>query len=141
MIRPEIEPCARDDNFDLSDRLSHLWLPAGTLALFQLPALAEFFRKSGRASGSPARVGGRLIGAVTTFVRILPAIVGAAFITELIYAWPGEGRLFILAAGQEDLPLLTGLLLFAAMSVLMLRFIAELVLLPDDSFGVVNDAV
>jgi peptide/nickel transport system permease protein len=129
---------ASSDNFDWGDRLSHLILPAGTLALFQIQPLAEYFRKRPSSAVRPTSTTAWLAELFALFAKKLPAIAGATLIVEVIFAWPGEGRLFLVAAGGEDFPLSASLLMFAAMSILTLRFIADLLKAPDDRFRAVE---
>ncbi|HET9391912.1 MAG TPA: ABC transporter permease [Candidatus Rubrimentiphilum sp.] len=129
---------ASSDRFDLDDRLSHLILPAVTLALFQIQPLMEYARSRRTAAGRSTAARDWVAGAFATFAWRLPAVIGATFIIEPIFAWPGAGRLVFIAADQGDFRLFSGVLLLAALCVLTLRFIAE-TFLPDDPFGVAND--
>lgn len=100
--------------------------PAFTLALFQIPIIAEYFnqRFAARANRAPM-LASTVLGLCVFLIMELPEIIGATIITELVFAWPGEGRLFFHALSQDDLWLATGLVLFNALLVLALRFVGQ----------------
>jgi peptide/nickel transport system permease protein len=52
-------------------------------------------------------------------------MVGGAVITEEVFAWPGLGRLLILAVGQRDIPLVQGLLLVFATSFVLVNLFVD----------------
>jgi glutathione transport system permease protein len=52
-------------------------------------------------------------------------MVGGAVITEEVFAWPGMGRLLILAVGQRDIPLVQGLLLVFATSFVLVNLLVD----------------
>jgi len=66
-----------------------------------------------------------LIPLVTATALSLPALFGGAIITETIFAWPGEGRLFITALGQEDIAVLMGYLIINAFLVVFFNLLAD----------------
>ena len=53
-------------------------------------------------------------------------MVGGAVITEEVFAWPGLGRLLVLAVGQRDIPLVQGLLLVFATSFVVVNLVVDL---------------
>lgn len=53
-------------------------------------------------------------------------MVGGAVITEEVFAWPGLGRLLILAVGQRDIPLVQGLLLVFATSFVLVNLLVDI---------------
>ena len=52
-------------------------------------------------------------------------MVGGAVITEEVFAWPGLGRLLILAVAQRDIPLVQGLLLVFAASFVLVNLLVD----------------
>jgi ABC-type dipeptide/oligopeptide/nickel transport system permease component len=52
-------------------------------------------------------------------------MMGGAVITEEVFAWPGLGRLLILAVGQRDIPLVQGLLLVFATSFVLINLLVD----------------
>jgi len=119
--------------------LSHLVLPAVTLGTALAAVLARMLRQSlivvrqsdyvrtARAKGlSPtaALLEHGLRNAMTSVVTLLGLQAGAlltgALITEVIFSWPGVGRLLISAISARDYPLVEGCVLtFALMYVVV----------------------
>jgi len=137
---------ATNDNFVLSDRASHLILPAIVLALLQVALYTRFMRSSmleviktdymrtAQAKGLDFRTvlfkhgfKNALIPLVTVIALSLPGIFGGAIITETIFAWPGMGRLFYTALGQSDIALLMGYLCITAFLVVFFNLLADVV--------------
>ncbi|MBI2797258.1 MAG: ABC transporter permease [Gemmatimonadetes bacterium] len=118
------------------DRLRHLVLPAGTLALLTAAqvarhqrvaldrALAGAFVRTARAKGAaPPRVLLRhawraaLLPVITQFGVALPGLLGGAVFIEGIFSWPGMGRVAIDAIGARDYPLVMACVLIGAVLV------------------------
>jgi peptide/nickel transport system permease protein len=132
------------DTFDLGDRISHLILPATALAFLNIALFSRFMRSSmlevirtdymrtASAKGLNFRtvlfkhgLKNALIPLVTVTALTLPALFGGAIVTETIFAWPGEGRLFINALGQEDIAVLMGYLIVNAFLVVFFNLLAD----------------
>jgi len=79
----DVAGLAGTDRFDLGDRLVHLVLPATLLALVLIPAVVEW----AVARPRPAPL-------VAILARRLPTVFAIGFLVEVLFAWPGEGRLF-----------------------------------------------
>jgi peptide/nickel transport system permease protein len=113
--------------FMLGDHLLHLILPAGVLALFQVPPIMEYF--NGRfARGMNVRTAGRSVfsGLRAQFVTLLPDVFAATMFTEVVFAWPGDGRLFFELArvggtGYEIVAVLS----LTALCILLARFLVN----------------
>ncbi len=109
----------------------HLVLPALTLSLVSLGAIARITRASlieagtsdflqtARAKGaSRARVFVRhtlqnaLIPVVTVIGMDFAGLLGGAVATEYVFAWPGLGKTIVRAIGLRDLPVVEGGVLF-----------------------------
>jgi peptide/nickel transport system permease protein len=122
-----------DKGFSVGDAVTHLVLPVATGALGWIAWYSRFLRSSmldvinqdylrtARAKGLPeARVlyqhalRNALIPLVTLFALDLPYIVGGAVFIEMIFAWPGMGRLYYQAALQRDYPVLMAVLMIGA---------------------------
>jgi len=103
------------------DALSHLILPAFSLAFISLGFLARIVRASmlevmrqdyitlARSKGLQERIviyrhalKNALIPAVTLTGIFFAALLGGAMITEFVFAWPGVGQLALLAVFQGD---------------------------------------
>jgi peptide/nickel transport system permease protein len=110
-------------------RAQHLILPALTLAI--LPAVLTAQTVS-RELTLPREDGGSrllLIGLLKTLGTLLGQIGGllsAAVLVELIFAWPGIGRLLANSVMRRDYPLLLGTLAAYPILVLVGRLLSEL---------------
>jgi peptide/nickel transport system permease protein len=108
------------------DRLSHLVLPAVTLAALSAAAIARYqraamleilpmdFVRTARAKGLPERrvlmrhaLRNALLPVVTLIGLSLPALLGGALFVERVFSWPGMGQLALGAIGSRDYPLVT----------------------------------
>jgi peptide/nickel transport system permease protein len=105
------------------DRTLHLILPTAVLTLLNISFYSRFIRASmlevmrqdyvrtARAKGLNERtvimkhaLRNALIPFITIVVFTLPGLFAGAIITESIFAWPGMGRLYLLALGDFDYP-------------------------------------
>ncbi len=106
-----------------TDRILHLILPVAVLTIVNIAGWSRFIRASmlevmrqdyirtARAKGLGEKVvimkhalRNALIPFVTIVVFTLPGLFSGAIITESIFAWPGMGRLYLLALGDYDYP-------------------------------------
>ena len=127
------------------DRLHHLFLPALTLAVTgmatytrilraeMIEILAEDYIRTARAKGvSERRVVLRhalrnALGPVVTLVGLdLGVLMGGAVITETIFAWPGLGREVLQAILEIDIPLIVGVVLVAAVAIVVANLLVDL---------------
>lgn len=67
-----------------------------------------------------------LIPALTVQSLHLGALLGGALITEIIFAWPGVGRLAIQAIYNRDFPLVQAIVLFAAVIFVTVNTLVDL---------------
>lgn len=127
------------------DVLWHLVLPALTLGLLQLAlvtrltrtglleALAEEYVRTARAKG----LGGRavlyrhalrnaLLPVVTVVGGHVGTLLAGAVLTEIIFAWPGLGRLLYDAMLSRDYPLLMAVFLVVSASVIVVNVLTDL---------------
>lgn len=122
----------------LRDRLVHLILPVTTLTLALAAGVARYTRgqmlevvrqdyiRTARAKGLPERqvilrhaLRNSLIPVVTLLGLYLPFLFSGAVFIEVIFAWPGMGRIIVDAIFQRDYPLVMATsFLFAVMVVL-----------------------
>ncbi len=127
------------------DGLAHLVLPALTLGIGMaailirmlratlLERLSEDYIRTARAKGAgEARVvlTHALRNAVLPVVTVLGlqagALLAGAIITETIFAWPGIGRLTLLAIQTRDYPLVQGCMLVIALSYVVINLATDL---------------
>mgnify|MGYP001051728216 FL=1 len=132
--------------FSLVDRVRHLILPVTTQAVGWVAWYSRFLRSSmldvlhqpyldtARAKGLAERVVlGRhalknaLIPLVTMAAVDLPYLFAGSVFIEMIFAWPGMGRLYYQAALQRDYPTLLGVLIISAGIMLVSNLCADIV--------------
>jgi peptide/nickel transport system permease protein len=68
---------------------------------------------------------GSLIPIVTIFGIDMGSLLGGAIITEYTFGLPGLGRLAVEAVSFSDLPLLLGVMLFAASMILLFNIVVD----------------
>jgi peptide/nickel transport system permease protein len=125
---------------------AHLVLPAVTLGTALAAILARMLRQSlirvresdyvrtARSKGLSERAAllrHGLRNALTSVVTIIGLQIGAllsgTLITEMIFSWPGLGRLLIGAIGARDYPLVEGCVLTFAMTYVIVNLATDLV--------------
>ena len=131
---------------DVRDVAEHLVLPVATLALVQIPIYFRITRASVmlqqredyvttfRATGMPEpRVFRRyalrnaLLPTVTVFGLGLGFVFTGAALVEIVFAWPGIGRLTLDAVFRRDYPLLLGVYLILAIAVSIAVLLTDIV--------------
>lgn len=132
--------------FSLPDRLTHLILPVATGALGWVAWYSRFLRSSmlevihqdyirtAKAKGLPAylvlfkhALRNALIPLITMFALDLPNIFGGSVFVEMIFSWPGMGRLYYQAAQGRDYPVLMAVLIISAAIMILSNLFADIV--------------
>ena len=127
------------------DVLKHMILPLTTMTLLSLAGITRYqraamlevlnqdFVRTARAKGLPERVvifkhalRNALIPIVTILGLSLPGLFGGAFIIETIFAWPGMGRLGVMAIFQRNYPLIMGIVVFSAGLIMLGNLLADI---------------
>ncbi len=126
------DPDAHGIAYALIDVARHLVLPCLTLAIPAAAAIALHLRSGLRESiDSPLGVAARARGATRLRVTLrhlrnastsviallgfaLPGLVGGSLVIEVLFAWPGMGRITYEAILARDLPVVTGAVAIAA---------------------------
>lgn len=123
----------------------HLLMPAITLATFTAGSLARFTRsamlevlekpymRAAAAKGVPfwKRVlfhafPNAAIPIVTVIGLNLGQLVAGAIVVETVFAWPGIGRLLVVAVSQRDLAVVQGLVLVIAVTMVLANLAVDL---------------
>jgi len=126
--------------------IKHLVLPVTTLAVISIAGYSRFVRSSvmevlGQDYVRTARAKGlrafyvvfrhALPNAALPFITIIgldiPFLLAGAVVTERIFAWPGMGRLFIDHTERSDFPMLMGILMLIAITVVIFQIITDVV--------------
>ena len=129
----------------LLDLLKHLILPACTIAIPGGAGLARYFRSSLlRVQREEYIIAARSLGIKETvifFLYKLPNAIGpiitiiglelgtllaGAIVTETMFAWPGMGRLTIMAIFARDYPLVLGCTLISGVVVILGNLLADI---------------
>ena len=127
------------------DLLKHLILPALALGFYNAGATLRFVRSSfieamemdyirtARAKGLSERrvvwvhgLRNALTPLVQLFAVTFPGLLNGAVLTEIIFSWPGLGRLSFSAILGRDYPLMVGITLFGALLVVVGNLVADL---------------
>jgi peptide/nickel transport system permease protein len=133
------------------DVARHMVLPVTTLMLFELGMISRFTRTAmiealGRDYVTVAYAKGATRGrvlwrhalpnALVTTVTVIGlefgVLLAGAVVTEIIFGWPGLGRLFFDAIFRRDFPLLTGCFIFASTAVILVNIATDLVVAALD---------
>jgi peptide/nickel transport system permease protein len=129
----------------LKDRFWHIILPALTLALPAAAATGRYVRENlanvldsnfirlARAKGlSPWQImithalPHALLPLISLLGLSLPFLFGGAFLTEIIFAWPGMGRVTFEAVFSRDYPLILAATSLSAAMVIVGNLIADM---------------
>ena len=130
---------------DLLDRLVHLILPATVLSFVYLSIWSRFTRSSmlevlsqdyvrtARAKGMSERrvvylhaLRNALIPLVTLVGLELPALVSGGLVVEVVFSWPGIGKLLYERAISTDYTTVLGITTFAALLVVLGNLLADI---------------
>jgi peptide/nickel transport system permease protein len=128
----------------VADVIRHLVLPVITLATLHLAlitrltrsglreALAEDYVRAGRAKGLTElqvmlrhALPNALLPVVTVIGGQFGTLLTGAVLVEIIFAWPGLGRLLYDATLARDYPLLMAIFLVAAISVILANLVVD----------------
>lgn len=128
------------------DVLQHLVLPCATLVLVELPGFYRIARASIadvrqenfvttlRAAGLPTgtifrryALKNALLPSVTLFGLSLGYALAGAALVEIVFAWPGIGRLTLDSVFKRDYPVLMGIYLIIGISVMLAILLTDIV--------------
>jgi peptide/nickel transport system permease protein len=126
------------------DRISHLILPVGTLTLALAAGVARYTRgqmlevvrqdyiRTARVKGLPERtvimkhaLRNSMLPVITLLGLYLPFLFSGAIFIEVIFAWPGMGRIIVDAIFQRDYPLVMATSFVFAVIVVIGNLIAD----------------
>ncbi len=132
--------------WSLGDFLKHLLMPALVLGLGSIASWSRYIRgsmleilgqdyiRTAKAKGLMRRVvvnrhavRNALIPLVTLIALDVPAFFTGALLVEVVFSWPGMGRLFFDALNARDYILLQGILLISAVLIFAGNLAADLV--------------
>lgn len=127
------------------DVLHHLALPALVLASQELAAVSRLTRaglvteldsgyvRTARAKGLPERVvlfrhalRRALLPVVTVVGSRVGHLLAGAVLIEVVFAWPGIGRLLVAAIQARDTPVLMGIFFLVAFTIVLANLLTDL---------------
>lgn len=125
--------------------LEHLILPAITVGIVSGSVLTRFVRsamlealhqdyvRTARAKGLQERrvvlrhvLKNAMIPVVTVTGLQLAGLLGGIVVVEVIFAWPGLGRLALDAVQRRDYPMMQGAVLFVALSFALINLLVDI---------------
>lgn len=125
--------------------LAHYVLPVGTMVFFTLPFMMRLVRstmldvldseyiKLARIKGLPERIviwkhafRNALISPLTTIGLFIPMIVMGAVITEIIFNWPGMGRMIMESTFSRDFTVVQSITILVAVLVLGVNLLVDI---------------
>jgi peptide/nickel transport system permease protein len=128
----------------IMDRISHLVLPVATLTLALAAGVARYMRgqmlevvrqdyiRTARAKGLPERtvimkhaLRNSLLPVITLLGLYLPFLFSGTIFVEVIFAWPGMGRIIVDAINMRDYPLVMATSFVFAVMVVLGNLIAD----------------
>ncbi|MGE5463746.1 MAG: ABC transporter permease [Syntrophothermus sp.] len=137
------DPAAGKTTLEL---VKHMILPLVTLVTISTAGYSRFVRSSvlevlsqdyvrtARAKGMGSNavvIRHALPNAALPFITIIgldiPFLLAGAVVTERIFAWPGMGRLFIDHTERSDFPMLMGILMLIAITVIIFQILTDVV--------------
>jgi peptide/nickel transport system permease protein len=135
----------------VADRLWHLALPAAVLGLASAAAMTRFVRAGlletmgqefVRAARARGIGGGRvmfvhalrnaLLPVINLLGLSLPVLFSGSLVTEVVFAWPGMGRLTFEAIRAQDLSVVMASTLLATLMVILGNLAADLAMAAAD---------
>jgi len=134
------------NSFDIFiDRLRHIILPAFTYSIINIATIARYVRsnmasvlkedyiKTARSKGlSTTKVlykhalRNSLISTITFIAFLIPNIIGSSFIIEVVFSWPGIGRLGYHSIFSRDYPVVMAIGFIIAILTLVSNLTADI---------------
>ena len=131
--------------------LRHVLMPALVLGLANAAPLAKFTRsgmlevlskdyiRTARAKGVPERVillrhglRNAALPLITLIALLIPDLIAGAVITEVVFAWPGMGRLVVSSAQTGDPAVMMAIILLVSVTVLLANLAADILYAAAD---------
>jgi peptide/nickel transport system permease protein len=128
------------------DIIKHMILPVSTLFIIQMPmyfrisrssvlqTISEDFILMLRATGMKENkifnryvLRNAIIPTITKFSLSLAFMISGVTLIEIVFAWPGMGRLIMDAIMKRDYPLLTGVYLMISISICVVMIITDII--------------
>jgi peptide/nickel transport system permease protein len=130
---------------DFWEAIKHMTLPIATFVLVDvggwmryqragiIEALQENYTRTARAKGLPERVvffrhvwRNALLPIVTFLGLSLNSLIGGSFLVEVVFSWPGMGRLGVEAALARDYPVVMAVTMFSSVLLIIGNLLADI---------------
>ncbi len=130
----------------IADVLHHMFLPVLTLTLVSIPSYFRIAKSSVlqvsnedfitalRATGMPEKkifnkyiFRNAILPTITIFGISMAYLITGVSLIEIVFAWPGMGRLVLTAITQRDYPTLQGIYLVMSISVAVMTVVVDVV--------------
>lgn len=130
----------------IGEVLRHLALPALVLATHEVAVLVRLARtgliaelardhiRTARAKGVAERsvwirhaFPRALLPTITVIGARIGHLIGGAVVVEIVFGWPGMGRVLLAALSTRDIPILLGLFFTVAFTVVLVNLVTDLV--------------
>lgn len=127
------------------DSVKHLILPAASLATIplsqvvrvtrssMLDVLGEDYVRTARAKGLPYRtviykhaLKNALIPVVTVIGLQAGKLLAGAILTEMVFSWPGTGRLLITSIYNRDYPMIQGIVFILSLAFILVNILVDI---------------
>lgn len=127
------------------EALRSLFLPSLAVAIPQVAVVVRYLRttmleqmkqdyvRTGYSKGLRERtvlykhvLKNALIPVVTVVGMIFADVLGGSLVVEQVFALPGLGRLLVSSIGARDFPLVQGMILFIAVTVIVINFVVDM---------------
>ena len=125
--------------------LAHYVMPVGTMVFFMLPGMMRLVRSSmldvldseyiklARIKGLPERIviwkhalRNALITPLTTLGMLIPSLVLGAVVAEIIFTWPGMGKMILESTFQKDFAVVQAITILTAVLVLTVNLLVDI---------------
>jgi len=132
-------------SFSIIDRIRHLILPVTMLSMTWVAWYTRYLRSSmlevihqdyirtARSKGLPERIvlfrhalKNAAIPLVTLVAMDLPYLFTGALYTEIIFSWPGMGRLYYASASRRDYPVLMAVIMISSTLIVVSNLLADI---------------
>jgi peptide/nickel transport system permease protein len=123
----------------------HMVLPVMSLSVISIAAYSRYIRSSmlevlsqdyirtARGKGLQSRyvlvrhaLKNASLPIVTVIGLDIPLLLGGAIVTERIFAWPGMGRLFLDHIARADVPVVMGIMMIIAVTVIVCQILTDI---------------
>lgn len=142
----------------IKDLLRHMVLPVSTIVIVRIPfyfrtartsiisVMNQSFVRTLRATGMDEDkifnkyvLRNAVIPIITSLSMSLASVIAGVALIEIVFAWPGMGRVLIQAISSRDYPVISGLYLVISISVTLFMLVTDIIYVIVDPRMKLND--